>query len=81
MDETCTLLADDYRPFACQTWPGPSSAGGEHIFACGGVFGDEYQTCDDILDEDCTMSSTPDINTGDSNDPFECADLCRPLSK
>ena len=44
--------------------------------ACGDVFMDGDQTCDDFLDEDCTTSSDPDINIGEVPGPFDCADLC-----
>ena len=44
---------------------------------CGGVFGDESMTCDDILDEDCIMETDPgaDFSHG-ATDPFNCAEHC-----
>ena len=65
-----------YRPGTCTTWAGPSSPGGGSNWDCFNHFIDEYQTCDDIWDEDCTMSSQPELTNSTAAGALNCADFC-----
>ena len=84
-EDTCTLFtkggfegipAGGYRPGTCTTWAGPSSPGAESNFDCFKFFIDEYQTCDDFWDEDCTMSSQPELTNSTAAGALNCADFC-----